>query len=90
MLLRALYKQRFGIQKEYTEKKLDQNINSPKTRAKAVRNSCDFLTLAAMLLAGLTGILLLASHQLDSLAVRLSMGLARSGKRDGPGAANRR
>ena len=75
MLLRALYKQRFGIQKEYTEKKLDQNINSPKTRAKAVRNSCDFLTLAAMLLAGLTGILLLASHQLDSLAVRLSMGL---------------
>ena len=74
-LLRALYRQRFGVQIQYTEKKRDESIHSPKTRARVVRNGCDLLTFSAMFLAGLTGVLLLFGHPLDSLAVRLSMGL---------------
>ena len=75
LLLRALYRQRFGIQIQYTQKKRDESIHSPKTRARVVRNGCDLLTFSAMLLAGLTGVLLLFGHPLGSLAVRLSMGL---------------
>lgn len=75
LLLRALHKQRFGIQIQYTEKKLDESIHSPKTRARVVRNGCDLLTFSAMFLAGLTGVLLLFGNPLGSLAVRLSMGL---------------
>ena len=75
LLLRALYTQRFDIQIQYTEKKLDESIHSPKTRARVVRSGCDLLTFSAMLLAGLTGVLLLFGSPLDSLAARLSMGL---------------
>ena len=75
LLLRALYTQRFDIQIQYTEKKLDESIHSPKTRARVVRSGCDLLTFSAMLLAGLTGVLLLFGNPLDSLAARLSMGL---------------
>ena len=75
LLLCALYRQRFDIQIQYTEKKRDESIHSPKTRARVVRIGCDLLTFSAMLLAGLTGVLLLFGHPLDSLAVRLSMGL---------------
>lgn len=75
MLLRTLQKLRIGVQEEYAKKKLDDNVHSPKVLASLIRNLCDVLTLVAMVFAFLTGAFLVAGHELDTVAVQLSLGL---------------
>lgn len=69
-LLRYLRRRRFGIQEEYTKKKLQQNLSSPRVRAVATRIASDILSALMVLLALAVAILLLSGAQTTDLPIK--------------------
>lgn len=72
-LLEALRRQRILVQERYTSINLRDNFSSPKFRANAVRSASDLLTLAVVVLAIVTGALLVSEQSLVPFSVSLSL-----------------